>query len=571
MMFKDLDIHEDTNTIVLFKETPEGSNMLEVVDIDTGQIRFSTSGRYVPLSPRISPTGKEIAFGCMDGKIYSMSLVDGTITPLVDAEGMHSGFGVWSADGSTLCFSSYIDSQTPPDIYTLNMNSGELTQHTNCNRCIDRFPQISPCGQYIVFTRHHLDEPNMPRRAMLLDVTDGRLVQLPQRNDTEIEIDRGCWSGDSKYIIVSELSGDDSCLQIYNVRSNSIQTTISFPDLQGGVFFQREENVLVLCKHEIVVTSMIDGRIEERFHLPDAISIAPTQRGPAAVLNPDETKVYICNEASSVYQLDLMDGEFELIIKDIVQNLSEKEEYKVVSYDGLHIPVHHFKPETAKDLGVLFVIGGPGEQLDDDDPILMKLFNEGYEVIMPAYRGCAGFGQEYQNANKGLYGKGDVEDIISCAKDWKKRNANRPLAIVGYSYGGFLTFLSMAHSEQPFDRGAALWAVTSLEHLGYHLPRAFPSDPVEKQEAMMKRNPLLQTGFIQRPLLILHGGQDTTSTNEEVLTIQQKIEEKGSRCELIIYEDGAHGLKNHRKELFEELLSFLDGTHVTYPTEEASK
>ncbi|WP_339249309.1 dienelactone hydrolase family protein [Sporosarcina sp. FSL W8-0480] len=451
-MYKDLDVHEDTNTLVLFKETPEGTNMLEVVDSRTGKNRLYTSKGYVPLSPRISPTGKEIAFGCMDGKIYSMSLADGKIIPIVDIDGVRSSFGVWSADGSTLCFSGHKDSRIPPNIYTLDMNCGEIIQQTNCNRCIDRFPHISPCSRYIVFTRHQLDEPNMPGRAMLLNVIDGNLVQLPQRDNTHYEIGRGCWSADSEHVILSELSDGKRCLQIYHVSSNSFLTTLSFPDLQGGFFFQQEKKVLVICQHEILVVSMIDGRIKKKFPLPEAISIAATQRGPAAVLNPDATKVYICNEASSIYLIDLMHGKNELIIKDFVHNLSEKEEYEVVSYDGLHIPVHHFKPEKVKELGV---------------------------------------------------------------------------------------------------------------HLGYHLPRAYPIDPEEKLVAKIERNPLHQAAAIKSPLLIVHGGQDTTSSNEEVLEMKLKIEEHGGRCEVIIYEDGAHGLGNHRKEVFKELLSFLEGAPVS--------
>lgn len=557
-MYKDLDIHEETNRIVLFRETLEGSNTLDVFDIGTRQFHFSTSEKYIPLSPRISPTGKEIAFGCMDGKIYSMSLGEGAISPLVDMEGMDSGFTVWAADGSKLCFSSYKDSQTPPNIYALDMNRGEITQYTNCSRCIDRFPQISPCGCYILFTRHHLDEADMPGRAMLLDVSQGKLIQLPQQDGTHYEIGRGCWSADSKHVIVSELSGNDRCLQIYNLTSNSFRSTFAYPELQGGLFFQQEERILVICKKEIFIISMIDGQIEKKFPLPEALSIAPTQRGPAAVLNTDTTAVYFCNEASFVYRVNLLDGNADLITKGIARNQPEKEEHMVVSYDGLHIPVHHYKPGKANDLGVLYVIGGPGERIDDGDPILLKLLDEGYEVISPAYRGCEGYGLDFTNANQGLYGKGDVEDIIACAKDWKIRNANRPLAIVGYSYGGFLTFLSMAHDESPFEKGVTLWGVTALEHLGYHLPRAYPGEPVEKQIAKMKRNPLQQAHLIQRPLLILHGGKDTTSTNEEVIAIQQRIVEQGAVCEVIIYEDGTHGLHNYRKKIFKELISFLD-------------
>lgn len=559
-MYKDLDVHEDTNTLVLFKETPEGTNMLEVVDSRTGKIRLYTSKGYVPLSPRISPTGKEIAFGCMDGKIYSMSLADGKIIPIVDIDGVRSSFGVWSADGATLCFSGYKDSQTPPNIYTLDMNCGGIIQQTNCNRCIDRFPHISPCSRYIVFTRHQLDEPNMPGRAMLLNVIDGNLVQLPQRDNTHYEIGRGCWSADSEHVIISELSGDERCLQIYHVSSNSFLTNLSYPELQGGIFFQQEEKILAISKHEILVVSMIDGRIEQKIPLPDAVSIAPTQRGPAALLNSESTTIYLCNESSSVYQISLMDGSVDLIVNGIAHLQLEKEKYEIISYDGIHVPVHRFQPENKKELGVLFVVGGPGERIDDNDPILLKLVKEGYEVIAPAYRGCSGYGEEFKNANKGLYGKGDVEDIIACANDWKKLNGDRPLAIVGYSYGGFLTFLSLAHSADLFEKGATLWGVTALEHLGYHLPKAYPSDPEEKQVAKIERNPLHQAAAIKTPLLIVHGGQDTTSTNEEVLEMKRKIEEHGGRCEVIIYEDGAHGLGNHRKELFEELLSFLEGT-----------
>lgn len=556
-MFRDLDVHDESNTIVLFKETQEGSIVLEIFDINTRRLRFSTSEKYIPLSPRVSPTGKEIAFGCMDGNIYSMHLDDGTITPLVHKEGIKAGFGEWSVDGSILCFSGYKDSQTPPNIYTINTNNGEITQHTDCSRCIDRFPQISPCGRYIVFTRHRLDEPNMPGRAILLDVMQGKLVQLPQRDGTHYEIGRGCWSGDSEYILVKELSGQDICLQIYSLGSNSILKTIDFPDIQGGTLFRKEKKILVICKYEVLVFS-VDGQIIKRLPLPENTSIAPTQRGPAAVLNPDSTMVCFCNEASNVYRINLIEGNVELILKGIVRNQPAKVEYEVVSYDGLHIPIHQYKPEKVKNIAILFVVGGPGERIDDDDPILLKLFDEGYEVIVPAYRGCAGYGQDFKNANKGLYGKGDVEDIIACAKDWKLRNDERPLAIVGYSYGGLLTFLSMAHDEKPFEKGATLWAVTALEHLGYHLQMAYPFDPVEKKEAKMKRNPLFQAHLIQQPLLIAHGEKDTTSTNEEVLSIQQNVEEQGGICELIIYEDGAHGLHNYRKEVYEELISFLD-------------
>lgn len=207
----------------------------------------------------------------------------------------------------------------------------------------------------------------------------------------------------------------------------------------------------------------------------------------------------------------------------VEENLDEppiefaREEYRVTSRDGRSIPVHRYIPPNPKQLGVLFVFGGPGSEVNPDYHVIQRLLREGYEVISPSYRG----------------------------------------SIAGFSYGGFLTLLAIAQEDAPWDCGVTLWAATRIEHQGLHLPRAYPKDPAEKAKAVVERNPIEQSSRIRKPLLILHGGRDTTSANEEVAAIRRNMTSNGAVCNLVIFEDDTHGLAKNRKEMFRNVFDFL--------------
>lgn len=254
------------------------------------------------------------------------------------------------------------------------------------------------------------------------------------------------------------------------------------------------------------------------------------------------------------------EGKFELLLKAQEEKMPtfSHREYTVRSKDDRLIPVHSFLPENPNFKGVMLVHGGPGEKVDDPrDPIVLRLLQEGYEVVAPCYRGCFGNGQEHRDANLGEYGRADVWDLLAVGEDWKnKHQTKRPLAIIGYSYGGYLTLLSLSKERNPFERGISLWGVTRIEHLKMHLPRAYPNDKDDREKAVVDRNPLVQANKIKSPLLILHGTQDNTSTNEDVECIQQRIQEHGGSCRVVMYEDG-HGLGRNIQQVYEEVIAFL--------------
>ncbi len=218
--------------------------------------------------------------------------------------------------------------------------------------------------------------------------------------------------------------------------------------------------------------------------------------------------------------------------------------------------MHRLIPPNPKPLAVLFVIGGPGGVVSASNSLILRLLAEGFEVIAPAYRGCAGYGGEHLHANIGEYGRADVWDVFEAGWHWRQRfGKDRPLALSGYSYGGYLTLLGLTNPDAPWVCGVALWPCTVV--LRHHQQRWFPSDLQQRARETNERNPVAQATRIRYPLLMFHGGLDTTSSNEDVSLIQQRVQSQGVPCELVIFEDDTHGLNRHREEMFRHMFDFV--------------
>lgn len=444
----------------------------------------------------------------------------------------------------------------PPNIYSYDINRTQLIQLTS-GETVDRFPKWSPSGQYVAFLCQILNEPNMPGWINLNDVSNGTIYQLPKEPETSYRLGRYCFSPDSTHIRVSAFRDEVNFLRVIAIENLSIVLDFHEENLRGGAFWDNRQFACI-GKEELLIVSIETGKITKRISLNN--SVQETLRGPAFSINYKDQTAFFIGTDSGIYQSN-MESKCYLIQKQQINDspVFLSDEYRISSQDGRSIPVHHHVPQNAKELGVLVVFGGPGEVISSDETIIQQLLQKGYEVIAPCYRGCSGYGQEHRNANIGDYGGGDVSDVLASGFDWKNRTRyKRPLAIVGFSYGGYLTLLAMARDDNPWDCGISLWAVTKIEHLGFHLPRAYPKDPIGKARAMVERNPVEQSFRIRIPLLILHGGNDTTSTDGEVRAIHQNINSNGTLCRLEIFDNDTHGLTKHRKEMFNYLFEYLE-------------
>jgi len=560
-MFIDLDVHPHSNRMAILQLLSNGSKNMVIYDISSKSMVSEVGPHFIPQGPRFSPDGHRISF-FGDGNIYFHDVVMQSTATIKNTSDQHASFCEWSPDGNSLVYNAYpannTDRKIPPNIYHIDLLRNSRHQVTD-NDAVDRFPQWSPNGRLVVFHRQYLDSPNPLKQIIIADIQKGTEFIVPGDSGCSHESGRFCWSDDSNSFLIKEVQANGSvALKILRVEDMNLLWSITSPDIIGGAFRPGMNQVLCMFKHEIAVYSLNDQTAIHKISLIGYSPIMPTLRGPAWYVER-ERLFYIAHRGKQVHQWDYADDCPCIFQAEEWPRLNyRREKYTILSRDGKQVPVLRLIPDEPKHLAVEFIFGGPSAPIDEGNPIIRHLLHKGYEVICPVYRGQIGAGKEHQEANIGEMGRADVWDVMESGLDWKRRTGYlRPLALIGYSYGGLLTLLALADNATLWVTGITLWGVTDLDHLGFYKSRAYPSDPEQMETEKNRRSPLIQSSRIQSPLLMFHGGQDTTSTNEEVQKIQNLIRANGVPCELTIFHDDTHGLKRHRQEMFSQLFEYL--------------
>ncbi|MEN4040701.1 MAG: prolyl oligopeptidase family serine peptidase, partial [Anaerolineaceae bacterium] len=394
----------------------------------------------------------------------------------------------------------------------------------------------------------------------VVEVQSGQCFPILNLSDIDYDTGRFSWSPDSSSLLVTLFHEGQKQVRVVRLKDRLVTWSYTSETILSAAFSPQGDRVLCICSDELLWFTYPDGTLLQRLSLASAASVWKYYTGAQIGFNQRATTVYFVGANSCLYRWNI-GGNCECILQD---NSPAKppfthEAYRVPSRDGRLIPVQRFIPPHLRLPAILYIHGGPGVAIDPNDPFMLRLLAEGVECVCVAYRGSSGYGQEHEEANRGEYGRADVWDILAAGSDWKKRTGeDRPLIIAGYSYGGFLTLLSLAQVETPWVGGIAMWPVSGIHRFTLHRQRALPADPAQQALAMVERSPLEQARHIRVPLLLFHGALDTTATIEEMESIQHSIVSWGGVCELVVFDDDTHGLMRHRDEIHARVLSFLN-------------
>ena len=257
----------------------------------------------------------------------------------------------------------------------------------------------------------------------------------------------------------------------------------------------------------------------------------------------------------SIYKTGFDEGEWERIIgedldKDILDRLGEIEITKYRSFDGLEIPSIIFKArEKIPGPTVLYVHGGPWSHVGDYWSIFIpSLVASGFHVIAPNFRGSTGYGEEFRRLDIGDPGGGDLEDIVYAREFAFKTGIASKIAILGYSYGGFMTYLATVKKPGLWDAGVAGAGIVDWEMMYELADAAFK----HFQEILFAGRREIQgdrsaTNFIENldtPLCILHPQNDTRTPLKPILKYMEKLVEHNKRFEAHIFPDMGHMITN---------------------------
>ncbi len=256
-------------------------------------------------------------------------------------------------------------------------------------------------------------------------------------------------------------------------------------------------------------------------------------------------------QPSSIYRY--VDGEFRPVIEskvdeDIGKSFRKVSHVWIKSFDGLEVPTYIIESEAPKPgPTIIYVHGGPWSHVWDSWSVLIgSLVVSGYHVVAPNFRGSTGYGTEFMKMDIGDPGGGDLEDIVAATKYAKDIGLASKTAIMGYSYGGFMTFLATVKKPDVWDVGVAGAGIVDWEE-SYNM-----SDPFFKifidtlflkdRDLMRDRSAINFVDNLKVPLCIIHSVYDTRTPLKPVLNYVYKLLEKGKSFEMHVIPDMGHGI-----------------------------
>ncbi|MGW4565300.1 S9 family peptidase [Streptomyces sp. NPDC004561] len=223
---------------------------------------------------------------------------------------------------------------------------------------------------------------------------------------------------------------------------------------------------------------------------------------------------------------------------------------------------------------VIYLHGGPEDQ---ERPVLNPLYHEilgrGLDIFAPDVRGSSGYGRSFVDADLGRGRFAAIDDVADCAAHAVLAGSADPsrLAVMGRSYGGYLTFASMVWHPDLFRTGVAVcgmsdfatffqgtepWIAQSAAHKYGH--------PERDRELLHQLSPMSRIDALRAPLLAVHGEHDTNVPPGESEQFVRAAHERGLTAELLTLRDEGHEfLRADNRRLFRRAAADWLQRHLT--------
>jgi dipeptidyl aminopeptidase/acylaminoacyl peptidase len=582
-------------------------------------------------SGRWSPDGRWVAFTANTSGRQNVWVVpaDGGWPLQLTVSDQRQVLGQWSPDGKWIVFQSDYDGDEQWDLFAVSLEDGDVRNLTCTSEASEEAPQWSPDGSRLAYMQKPKASPSYEIHVM--DFATRRVREITRDTPRQFSNEDPIWSKDSRYLAFTRTRADQKLDQIFVAELSTGQLNMVTPPGAEQNYYasdwspdgrhllitsnalNRSSNVALLeitTSKPIWITRdvwdcdagefdpsgrmltyerNVDGNSE--IMLYDCQSGAHTALASQPGLNRTGSETFDragkralfsysgpC-EPNDLYTYDFETRATTRITSSLLAAMQPEDlvtPYLVhyQSHDDLEISAFVYAPynqeRNASNPGVVYVHGGPSAQsMNGFNRSIQFLVNNGYVVIAPNYRGSTGYGKDFEEKNRFDMGGGDLQDVIHAAHFLESTGYvdARKIAIMGGSYGGYMTMMGLTKTPEIWAAGVAMvpfvnW-FTELEHEDPILREwdlATMGDPVKNRARYEDRSPINFIDRIRAPLLVLAGANDPRCPKEESDQVVEAIRRRGGIVEYKFYENEGHGFSRMENAVdsFQRTVAFLD-------------
>jgi dipeptidyl aminopeptidase/acylaminoacyl peptidase len=519
-------------------------------DLETGLHRRLTDGRSRNDALRVANKGGRYAFvsTARNGRDFDLWLLDGPRATPRMAKALEGRWSVvaWSPDDARILLVRFI-SVRETELHLFDVASGALTRVRPGVRAAYGAAAFGPRGDAIYVAT---DEQSEVRQLVRIDL--GEPATKAPREKIEVltpwlrwDVASVALSRDGAWIAYTANTGGQAALYLARAEAPERATRIKLrPGVASGLRFDPKGARLAFTFEAATAPANVY-----------VIDVAPWARGEG-VPRP------IAWTESEVGGLDTR--------RFVSPSLIE-----FPTFDGRRIPAFVYRPHAAKGRApvIINIHGGPESQAKATFSSLAQFAaNElGAAMIYPNVRGSLGYGKSYVALDDGVRREDSVKDI-SALLDWIAQQPDldpRKVAVIGGSYGGYMTLATMVHESARVACGVDYVGisnfVTFLRNTASYrrdVRRAEYGDERDpKIRAVLEAiSPTRNASKIRKPLFVVQGANDPRVPASEAEQIVAAVRAQGHAVWYMLARDEGHGFrkKANRARFLEAIVMFFE-------------
>ena len=308
------------------------------------------------------------------------------------------------------------------------------------------------------------------------------------------------------------------------------------------------------------------------------VQISEGEGTHSARLSDDGTRMIECFQSFDTphtYTLYTLKGTKAVQVEVILDNSTMKQRWEanhlpepqMMQINGLEAMLLKSQEPRAKSQQPLIVMHYSGPQ---SQRVLNRwrkrfeyaLVEAGYAVLIVDARGSDCKGRAWRNETYMNLGVKEAEDLISAAKWAAQRpdiDGNR-MAIMGWSYGGYETLMTMSQKDHPFKAGVAIAPVTDWRLYDSAYTERYMRRPQVNDRGYESASLLPRAKDLTGKVLIIHGTADDNVHVQQAWQYIDALVKADKQFEMQFYPDDNHFLKkgNNAVHMHERVMKFLE-------------